>query len=97
MIRLELERNMPSILKTLLLSSVLFLLTATVADARSTKAISKNKAVATATSQYPGKVVKISGGKQFYQIRVLQKNGRVVTVKVDKKSGRILKGRKKGR
>jgi len=88
---------MPTFVKTLLLSILLCLFTATAVDARSNKGVSRNKAASMATAKYPGKVVKISGSKQFYQIRVLQKNGRVVTVKIDKKTGRILNSRNKGR
>lgn len=82
---------MSALLKTLLLSALLSLFLATTADARSTKGVSKNKAVSTATAKYPGKVIKISGGSKFYRVRVLQKSGRVVTVKVDKKSGKIVR------
>lgn len=82
---------MSAFLKTLLLSALLGLSLATTVDARDNKGVSKNEAVSTATSKYPGKVVKISGGGKLYRIRVLQKNGRVVTVKVDKKSGRIVR------
>jgi uncharacterized membrane protein YkoI len=81
-------------LLTVLLSC---LLTATTVEARSNKGVSKNKAVSTAVSKFPGKVVKVSGHSKFYQIRVLQKNGRVVTVKVDKLTGQILNSRKRGR
>lgn len=82
---------MSALLKTLLLSTLLSLSLASTVDARNTKGVSKNKAVSTATAKYPGKVVKISGGSKFYRVRVLQKNGRVVTVKIDKKTGRIVR------
>ena len=88
---------MPALFKTLLLCALLGLSMAPVVDARSSNGVSKNKAVRTATAKYPGKVVKISSGSKFYQVRVLQKNGRVVTVKVDKATGKILNQRKKGR
>ena len=88
---------MPALLKTLLLCALLSLVMASTAQARNGNGISRNSAVKTATSEYPGKVVKITGSNKFYQVRVLQKNGRVVTVKVDKKTGKILNSRKKGR
>lgn len=59
--------------------------------------ISRGQAVKAAVARFPGKVVKISGDKKYYQIRVLQDNGRVVIVKVDKKTGRVLTSRNKGR
>lgn len=83
--------------KTALLIAVLGLFHLAPADARGNGGISKSQAVKSATARYPGKVVKISGGKSHYQVRVLQKNGRVVIVKVDKKSGRVTTSRKKGR
>lgn len=83
--------------KTVLTLVILCLFQIPVATARGDGGISKNQAVSTATKKYPGKVVKISGGKKFYQVRVLQKNGRVMTIKIDKKTGKIIQSRKKGR
>ena len=63
------------------------------------RGVNKNQALDTVKRKYPGKIVKITNGKNHYQERLLQKNGRVVNVKVDKKSGKIVKsGRpRKGR
>ena len=88
---------MPTLFKTLLLCVLLSLSMAPTVDAQSGNGISKNKAVKMATAKYPGKVVKITGSSKTYQVRVLQKNGRVITVKVDKTTGKILNPRKKGR
>ena len=55
--------------------------------------LSRGDAVKAAVGKYPGKVVKISTQKQFFHIRVLQKNGRVITVKVNKKTGTVKKSR----
>ena len=74
--------------KSVLVATLCCLFAMPVAQAKS-NGVSKNQAVRTATSKYPGKVVKISNNKATYRIRVLQKNGRVITVTVDKKSGRI--------
>lgn len=88
---------MRTLTKTALLIAVLALFQPAPADARGEGGLSRGKAVKAAVARYPGKVVKISDGKKHYQIRILQKNGRVVIVKVDKKSGAVSKSRKKGR
>jgi uncharacterized membrane protein YkoI len=51
--------------------------------------VTKNEAVKAARAKFPGKVVKISNAKKYFNVRVLQKNGRVITVKVDKKTGKV--------
>ncbi len=63
------------------------------------KHVDKSQAVQAAKRKYPGKVIKISNGKRHYQVRLLQKDGRVVTVKVDKASGKVIQSGKhrKGR
>ncbi len=59
--------------------------------------ISRAKALKVAVAKYPGKVVKISDGKKHYQIRIVQKDGRVVLVEVDKNTGVVRKSRNRGR
>ncbi|MFT4926779.1 MAG: putative membrane protein YkoI [Phenylobacterium sp.] len=63
-----------------------------VANARG---VDKNQALNAVKRKYPGKVIKITNAKNHYQVRLLQKNGRVVNVNVDKKSGKIVKSRKR--
>ena len=58
-------------------------------SARQQAQISKQQAVKLVKSNYPGKIVKIQNGRQYYKIRVLQKSGRVITLKVDKTTGKI--------
>lgn len=52
-------------------------------------AVSREQAVAIAQQNFPGKIVKVQSGKQQYRIRVLQSDGRVITVVVDGQSGRV--------
>lgn len=82
--------------KALLLSLLFCQLLVPVAQARG---VNKDQAVNTVKRKYPGKIIKITNASNHYQVRLLQKNGRVMNVKVDKKSGKILsKGRaKKGK
>ncbi|MFT5161623.1 MAG: putative membrane protein YkoI [Alteromonadaceae bacterium] len=58
------------------------------------KGINKSQAVNTVKRKYPGKIIKITNGSNHYQVRLLQKDGRVVNVKVDKNSGKIIKSGK---
>ncbi|MDP2715886.1 PepSY domain-containing protein [Rheinheimera sp.] len=51
--------------------------------------ISREQAAALAQQRYPGKIVKVQNEQQRYRIRVLQADGRVVTVLVDGQSGRV--------
>ena len=57
------------------------------------KQINQAQAVQKAQQQVKGQVLKVRQGKNNYQIKVLQKSGRVVTVNVDKKSGRVTRSR----
>ena len=53
------------------------------------KPLSREQAAALAQQYYPGKIVKVQNEQQRYRIRVLQADGRVVTVLVDGQSGRV--------
>lgn len=52
-----------------------------------------NQAQAVQKAQKKGQVLKVRQSKNHYQIKVLQKSGRVITVNVDKKSGRVTQSR----
>lgn len=53
------------------------------------KQFNREQAVALAQQRYPGKIIKVQTEKQHYRIRVVQPDGRVVTVLVDGQSGRV--------
>jgi len=53
--------------------------------------ITRERAAALAQERYPGKIVRVQTEKQQYRIRVLQADGRVITVLVDGQSGRVKK------
>lgn len=46
---------------------------------------SKQQAVSLAKSKYKGKVLKAQNAKNGYKVKILQKNGRVITLHVSKK------------
>ena len=54
-----------------------------------TKPLSREQAAALAQQHYPGKIVKVQSEKHNYRIRVVQSDGRVITVLVDGQSGRV--------
>lgn len=61
------------------------------------KAVDKNQAVKAVKRQYSGKIIKVSNSSDHYKVRLLQKDGRVVNVKVDKASGKVSSSGKKAR
>lgn len=57
--------------------------------------ISKAQAATLAQKHTKGRVLKVDSGKQTHRVKVLTSSGRVVTVTVDKVSGKVTAGRKK--
>jgi uncharacterized membrane protein YkoI len=55
--------------------------------------ISAAQAAQKAQQQVSGRVLRVDQSKNTYKVKVLQKSGRVVTVDVDKRSGRVIKQR----
>jgi uncharacterized membrane protein YkoI len=74
----------------------LTLLPSTAAYAQSKqKPIDKSQAAERAQQKVQGRVLKVDQSKSKYRVKVLQKSGRVVSVDVDKNSGKVSKERKK--
>jgi uncharacterized membrane protein YkoI len=55
----------------------------------------KSEAAKKAQQKVSGRVLKVDQNKSKYRVKVLQKSGRVVSVDVDKKSGKVSKNDKK--
>ncbi|MDO6711873.1 MULTISPECIES: PepSY domain-containing protein [Alteromonadaceae] len=55
--------------------------------------IDKAQAANRVLQKVNGRVLRVNQSKNTYKVKVLQKNGRVVTVDVDKRSGKITKQR----
>ncbi|MCH8537938.1 MAG: hypothetical protein LAT66_09225 [Alkalimonas sp.] len=53
--------------------------------------IDKEQAAELALQRYPGRVLNVKTESQHYRVRVLQHDGRVVTLLVDRRTGRITK------
>jgi uncharacterized membrane protein YkoI len=71
---------------------VLFLavaMSSTVAAQNNKQASDKAEAAQRAQAQVKGRVLKVDQGKDKYRVKVLQKSGRVVSVDVDKHSGKV--------
>lgn len=87
----HLETIMP-VLRIVILSALLFCTSYSLAaGSHDNKPISREQAVNLAQQKYPGKVLKVQDKQQYYRIRVLQTDGRVITVLVDGQTGRIKK------
>lgn len=80
---------MPATRVLLLATALLFSATSNAKDITDKVQISREQAAALAQQRYPGKIVKVQTEQQRYRIRVLQADGRVVTVLVDGQSGRV--------
>lgn len=70
----------------LLNSAILF-----AADKDTKQAISKKQAVELALADFDGKTLKISERGNYYIVRILQSNGRIVDLKVNKQTGEVKK------
>ena len=66
-------------------------------SAQNTKTAPKTKSEAAKKVQQKvsGRVLKVDQNKSQYRVKVLQKSGRVVSVDVDKKSGKVSRNKKK--
>ncbi|MEE2000452.1 PepSY domain-containing protein [Alkalimonas sp. MEB108] len=59
------------------------------ASASNSPTVSKEQATELALQRFPGRVLNVKNEQQNYRIRVLQRDGRVVTVIVDGRTGRV--------
>lgn len=59
------------------------------------KPIDKSQAAQKAQQKVKGRVLKVDQNKSKYRVKVLQKSGRVVSVDVDKRSGKVSQKKKK--
>ena len=62
---------------------------------RQTSDLNKTQAADRARQKVKGRVLKVEKQKNQYRVKVLQKSGRVVSVDVDKSSGKVNKSVKK--
>ncbi|ASD66780.1 MULTISPECIES: PepSY domain-containing protein [Pseudoalteromonas] len=80
----------------LTLLALILAFASSVADANSrndknVKTITKKEAVSLALDKYAGRTLKISEENQFFVVRILQPDGRIVDLKVNKKTGEVNK------
>lgn len=79
-------------LRVILLSITLLLIPLVQADMPTNKVlISKEQAVTLVQQHYQGKIMKLRAEKRYYRVRVLQRDGRVITVLVDNQTGQVHK------
>ncbi|MDP4536399.1 hypothetical protein Q3O60_09390 [Alkalimonas collagenimarina] len=77
--------------RTAILLLVALLLAAPAAVQANRASIDKEQAAELALQQYPGRVLNVKTESQHYRVRVLQRDGRVVTLLVDRRTGRLTK------
>lgn len=65
------------------------------AQSTSNAPTTKSEAAKKAQQKVSGRVLKVDQSKSKYRVKVLQKSGRVVSVDVDKKSGKVSQKKKK--
>lgn len=75
----------------LLLLCILYTATCHAATGPKPREITKEQATQLAQQRYPGRIVKVHTENNQYRIRLLQADGRVITVVVDERSGQIRK------
>lgn len=82
---------------TALLTTVLFATAAPlcIAQDNNAQAIDKQQAVKKAQERVKGRVLKVDQDSSRYRVKMLQKSGRVVSVDVDKRSGKVSSDNKK--
>ena len=80
-------RKRLSTILTLLIAACLFA-TPPLAMAQ-TKAIDKAQAIKKAQQRVKGRVLKVDQQNSKYRVKMLQKSGRVISVDVDKRSGKV--------
>jgi uncharacterized membrane protein YkoI len=59
------------------------------AQANTHQELNKSEAVKKAQQQIKGRVLKVDRHKTTYRVKMLQKSGRVISVDVDKRSGKV--------
>ncbi|APE05674.1 MAG: peptidase M4 [Alteromonas sp.] len=85
------------LLRAALFSACLALVSVNTAYAQQKKSneVSKSQAASKASSAANGRVLKIEQTSSTYRVKVLKKSGRVVSVDVDKRSGKVKKSKDK--
>ncbi|MDX3772906.1 PepSY domain-containing protein [Chromatiaceae bacterium AAb-1] len=53
------------------------------------KTVTKEQATQLAQQRYPGRIVKVQTESRYYRVRLLQSDGRVITVLVDIRTGQV--------
>lgn len=57
---------------------------------QSNKSVEPQKAIATAKKSVKGKVLKIDRQKEHYRVKMLNPQGRVVSVRINRQSGKVM-------
>ena len=60
-------------------------------SANDKSSIDKKQAISLALAEYAGKTLKISETKEYFVVRILQKDGRIIDLQVNKNTGKVKK------
>ncbi len=74
--------------------AALLLTPAAVALGNKQPEVSKEQATQLAQQRYPGKILKVQTESRNYRVRLIQADGRVITVLVDNRTGRVQRDEK---
>ncbi|SNY51528.1 Peptidase propeptide and YPEB domain-containing protein [Arsukibacterium tuosuense] len=73
----------------LILLSVLSLTPDAMALGNKQPEVTKEQAATLAQQRFPGKILKVQTENRHYRVRLIQADGRVITVLVDNRTGRV--------
>lgn len=73
----------------LILLSVLSLTPDAMALGNKQPEVTKEQAATLAQQRFPGKILKVQTESRHYRVRLIQADGRVITVLVDNRTGRV--------
>ena len=88
-------KSLVNILLFVTLLTTMSLLSNVVYAQDNNKPIDKSQAAQKAQQRVKGRVLKVDQNQSKYRVKVLQKSGRVVSVDVDKRSGKVSQKKKK--
>ncbi|MAD90962.1 MAG: hypothetical protein CMK64_14770 [Pseudoalteromonas sp.] len=60
-------------------------------SANDKSSIDKKQAISLALAEYAGKTLKVSETKEYFVVRILQKDGRIIDLQVNKNTGKVKK------
>lgn len=95
---IEITRQAPTksrVIACIMLVCALWLGDGSYSHADEQNTLNKAQAVKIAQQKIKGRILKVEQYKNSYRVKMLQKTGRVISVDVDKRSGKVSTGKRK--